>query len=173
MNKKNDSPKRSFVPQTIGDSLKKINRNFSSKYGRIEFIIQSKWSEIAGKYFAEFSNPERISRLPNNENEFGEIIYKNYLHVNVAPAAAIEFQHYKDTIIEKINSYFGYKAIRDIKIKQNYVSNNNSNVTSRNISGKLNDSDNIKINDKVKKLKNNDLKKSLIKLGIKITKDSL
>ena len=34
----------------------------------------------------------------------------DYLHVNVSPAAAIEFQHFQDKIIEKINSYFGYKA---------------------------------------------------------------
>ena len=28
------------------------------------------------------------------------------------PAAAVEFQHLKDKITEKINSYFGYKAIK-------------------------------------------------------------
>ena len=38
------------------------------------------------------------------ENDLGETVYKNYLNVSVAPAAAIEFQHFKDTIIEKINT---------------------------------------------------------------------
>ena len=42
------------------------------------------------------------------------------LHVNVTPAAALEFQHFQDKIIEKINSYFGYKAIKGIKIHQQY-----------------------------------------------------
>ena len=44
------------------------------------------------------------------------LFYKNFLHVRVSPAAAVEFQHYKDTIIEKINSFFGYKAISDLRL---------------------------------------------------------
>ena len=32
--------------------------------------------------------------------------YPNGVDVKVSPAAAVEFQHYKDTIIEKINSFF-------------------------------------------------------------------
>ena len=59
--------------------------------------------------------------VPDYENDLGETIYKSHLNVNVAPAAALEFQHFKDTIIEKINSYFGYKAINDLRIQQNYL----------------------------------------------------
>ena len=40
------------------------------------------------------------------------------------PAAAVEFQHFQDKIIEKINSYFGYKAIKGIKIHQLLVKTN-------------------------------------------------
>ena len=32
-------------------------------------------------------------------------IYKNILNVSVNPSAAIEFQHFKGKIIEKINSF--------------------------------------------------------------------
>ena len=39
----------------------------------------------------------------------------------MSPAAAVEFQHYKDTIIEKINSFFGYKAIAELRLKQNFI----------------------------------------------------
>ena len=42
--------------------------------------------------------------------------WENTLHVNVTPAAAVEFQHFQNKIIEKINSFFGYKAIHKIKI---------------------------------------------------------
>ena len=121
MNKKNNSAKRSFVPQIFGDTLKKINRRFSSKFNKLDFIIRSKWPEIVGSYFKSYSEPINISSVADYENEYGETIYKNHLNVSVAPAAAIEFQHFKDKIIEKINSYFGYKAIEDIKIQQNYL----------------------------------------------------
>ena len=121
MNKKKYAYKRTFIPQSIGHSLKKINTKFSSKFGKIEFIIQSNWLEIVGTYFAQYSQPNNVTKIPDYESEIGETIYKNYLNVSVSPAAAIEFQHFKSTIIEKINSYFGYKAISDLRIQQNYI----------------------------------------------------
>ena len=170
MDKKNNKIKRSFIPQTIGDTIRKVNRNFSSKFGKIEFIVHSKWSEITGSYFGEFSEPKNITRIPDYENEFGETVFKNQLNVSVAPAAALEFQHYKDTIIEKINSYFGYKAIIDLRIQQNYIPKT---VVKANVLNdkKLTSDDEKSIINEVEKLKNDDLKQSLIDLGINIKKD--
>lgn len=170
MDKKNNKIKRSFIPQAIGDTIRKVNRNFSSKFGKIEFIVHSKWSEITGSYFGEFSEPKNITRIPDYENEFGETVFKNQLNVSVAPAAALEFQHYKDTIIEKINSYFGYKAIIDLRIQQNYIPKT---VVKANVLNdkKLTSDDEKSIINEVEKLKNDDLKQSLIDLGTNIKKD--
>ena len=170
MNQNNNKPKRKFIPQSIGDTLKKINRNFSSKFGKIEFIIHSKWPEIAGTYFSEYSQPQNILRLPDYENEIGETMYKNYLNVSVAPAAALEFQHFKDKILEKINSYFGYKAIIDLRIQQNYIPKEDNNLKMNNKD--LTDNERKNISEEVQELSNKDLKESLIDLGKKIIKES-
>ena len=171
MSQKNNKPKRSFVPQSIGDTVKKISRTFSSKFGRIEFIIRSNWPEIAGSYFDEYTEPKNISKLPDFENELGETIYKNYLNVSVAPAAALEFQHFKNTILEKINSYFGYKAIFDLRIQQNYIPKiNNESLKMNNVA--LTQDENDLIAKSVEELNNSELKKSLIDLGKNITKES-
>ena len=105
MNQKNNKPKRKFIPQSIGNTLRRINKNFSSKFGKTEFIIHSHWNEITGSYFSKYSEPKNISRITDYENEVGEKIYKNYLNVSVSPAAAVEFQHFKNKILDKINSY--------------------------------------------------------------------
>ena len=170
MNKKNNLSKRTFVPQAISQALRKINIGFTSKFGKIEFIIHSKWPEIVGSYFTEYSEPKNITKLPDYENEVGEMIYKNHLNVSVAPAAAIEFQHFKDKIIEKINSYFGYKAIIDLRIQQNYITTNKS--ESKIIKNKLTESEKINIAKEVKNLTNKELKKSLIDLGKNIAKET-
>ncbi len=170
--KKNNKEGRTFTPLSVGDSIKKISRKFSSKFGKIEFIIQSKWSEIVGSYFEEFSVPKNISRLPDYENEFGETIHKNYLNVSLTPAAAIEFQHYKDKIIDKINSYFGYKAIIDLRIKQDYIPKY-SKLNDLNMkNNKLSVNDERKVKKEVEELVNNELKDSLINLGKNIAKES-
>ena len=108
----------------------------------------------------------------DSENELGETVYKSYLNVSVAPAAALEFQHFKDTIIDKINSYFGYRAIMDLRIQQNYlpkVNAFNKKFSNRN---SLTSEEEKMINNNVEDMKNNDLKDSLISLGVNITKDN-
>tara|TARA_Y100000768_G_scaffold289897_1_gene223994 strand:- start:779 stop:1300 length:522 start_codon:yes stop_codon:yes gene_type:complete len=172
MSQKNNNYKRTYIPQEIGDALKKINRNFSSKFGKIEFIIHSKWPEIAGSYFVEYSEPKNITRIESHENEFGEKAFKNLLNVNVSPAAAIEFQHFKDKILEKINSYFGYKAIMDLRIQQNYITNNIVKKESKMNDVKINENDLDVISSSIENLNDGELKKSLFELGKIINKES-
>ncbi len=172
MDKKNNKLRRTFIPQVIGESLKKINRRFSSKFGKIEFIIHSNWEQIVGSYFTEYSEPLHISRTIDYENDFGETVYKNYLNVSVSPAAALEFQHFKDKVIEKINGFFGYKAIIDLRIKQNYITKNNVGEKLNTQDTQLSEEDKNNISRDVKELTNSALKDSLIDLGNKITKDN-
>ena len=168
MNKKNSKQKRAFIPQSIGETLRKVNRQFTSKNNRLEFIIHSKWPEICGKYFEEYTKPMDISRIANFENDLGETVYKNILNVSVAPAAAIELQHFKDKIIEKINSFFGYKAIFDLRIHQSYIPNLKGHREEMKFK-KINQKDKELISHKVEDLTNSNLKNSLLNLGEKIT----
>ena len=169
MKNKNEIIKRSFVPKKIGDSLNSIKKGFSNKFGRIEYIIISKWPEIVGSFFANHSEPEKISRFFEKENDIGEKIYNHTLHVNVSSVAAIEFQHYKDKIIEKINIYFGYKAISSLKIKQNFITNK---IIPKNQAKKekiiINEAE---IKKETNKIKNKNLENSVVKLGISISNE--
>ena len=169
MVKKNNKPKRTFIPQSIGDSIKNINRNFTSKFNKLDFVIQSNWSEIVGSYFKEYTEPNQITKVPDFKNELEETEYKNYLNVSVAPAVAIEFQHFKNVVIEKINSYFGYKAISEIRIhqKKDYKENNNYQLKMKENSSKI---DENMIKKDVNGLEDKDLEKSIIKLGVSISK---
>ena len=171
MSQKNNWSKRKFIPQFIGDALRKVNRSFSSKFGKIEFIIHSKWPDIAGSYFSKYSEPKNITRLPDYENDLGETIFKNHLNVSVAPAAALEFQHFKGTILTKINSYFGYRAIIDLRIHQNYIAKYNDNLFKTD-EIKLTETEKEALNNEVKHLSNKSLQKSLFNLGKNITKEA-
>jgi hypothetical protein len=168
--KKKES-KRTFVPKKIGETLAKVNKNYSSAFGRIEFLILSKWTQIVGSFFADHSEPDKISRITEEFNEFGEPIYKNFLHVRVSPAAALEFQHYKDTIIEKINSFFGYKAISDLRLQQNFIPENktkkNINLSDKDISEK----EKISIKNEIHKIKDEELEKAIVNLGASIKRE--
>ena len=85
MKYKNTESKRTFVPKKIGETLSKVNKNYSSKFGKIEFLIISKWAQIVGTFFADHSEPDKISRTTEDFNEFDEPIYKNFLQLSCYP----------------------------------------------------------------------------------------
>ena len=171
MKNKNSESKRTYVPKKIGETLAIINKNYSSKFGKIEFLILSKWTQIVGSFFADHSEPDKISRITEEFNEFDEPIYKNFLHVRVSPAAAVEFQHYKDTIIEKINSYFGYKAISDLRLQQNFVPDkkikHNINLNDQDLS----EEEKASIKSEINNIKDKELEKSIVNLGASINRE--
>ena len=162
---------RKFKPVKISDSLRGINQKFLYKFGKLDYVIHTKWTEIVGSFFVQHSEPRKISSIPQSTNDKGETIYGKYLHVNVTPSAAVEFQHFHNKIVEKINSYFGYKAIKGIKIHQQLIKRENivtkkNNVNFTNIKQKSREVKNIisKINDK-------DLEQSIVNLGLSITNE--
>ena len=50
MIKKNQKINRKFIPITIAESLKSVNRNFLYKFGKLDFTIHTKWAEIVGSF---------------------------------------------------------------------------------------------------------------------------
>ena len=171
MKYKNTEPKRTFVPKKIGDTLGKVNRSLSNKYGKTEFLILSKWPQIVGSFFAEHSEPDKISRLTEDFDEFDQPIFKNFLHVRVSPAAAVEFQHYKDTIIEKINSFFGYKAIADLRLQQNFIPKKKNDQPLKSERFEATDNEKKLVKKEMQHIKDNELEKSIVNLGLSINKE--
>jgi hypothetical protein len=170
MEYKNRVSKRTFVPKRIGDTLTRVNRAYSSKFGKIEFLILSKWPQIVGSFFADHSEPDKISRLTDGYNEVDEPIFKNFLHVRVSPAAAVEFQHYKDTIIEKINSFFGYKAISDLRLQQNFIPKKKISVD-KTYQAEITEDEKELIKNEIDDIQDKELEKSIVNLGASINRE--
>ena len=105
---KNEKRRRTFKPVPISDKLKDINKKLLYKFGQLDYVIYAKWGDIVGEFFIQHSEPIKINSILSTTNELEERIYDKFLHVNVSPPIALEFQHFQNKIIEKINSYFGY-----------------------------------------------------------------
>ena len=173
MKYKNREPKRTFVPKKIGDALSKVNKSYSSKFGKIEFLILSKWPQIVGSFFSDHSEPDKISRITDDFNEFDEPVFKNFLHVRVSPAAAVEFQHYKNTIIEKINSFFGYKAIADLRLQQNFIPEKKMNRLVDINKLEITEDEKRLIKNEIDDIQNKELEKSIVNLGASINREGI
>ena len=171
MTNKQNSSKRTFTPVSISDSLRNMNKKFLYKFGKLDYTIHAKWSEIVGSFFVHHSEPQKISSIAKSTNEEGKTLYDRFLHVNVSPAAAVEFQHFQDKIIEKINSYFGYKAIKGIKIHQLLVKTDQYDLKQRNVNLIDAKEKKLAIKRSVPTLSNKELEESIVNLGFSISNE--
>ena len=131
---------------------------FLHKFGKLDYTIHAHWKNIVGSFFVEHSEPIKITSISNIKNIYDEDHIEKYLHVNVTPSAAIEFQHFQKKIVEKINSYFGYKAIAGIKIHQKLVKKQVTNLRKNYI-------DPLNHDREIKEVKNMTQKVLLLKTG--------
>jgi len=160
---------RNYKTVKIADSLRRVNQKFLYKFGKLDYIIHAKWEQIVGSFFVQHSEPQKISSISQSTDENGEVIYEKYLHVNVTPSAAVEFQHFQDKISEKINSYFGYKAIKGIKIHQKLIVRESSQNNKYNMNFPNKDKKIQEIKNSTPKINDEDLEQSIVNLGLSIT----
>ncbi len=98
-------------PKAIGSIVGKSARAALVKRGFAHADILSHWQNIVGPTLYDVSSPERLTYSRNKNSEAS-------LKVRVSPGHAPEFQHFEPLIIERINSFFGYKAVARINIIQ-------------------------------------------------------
>ena len=157
MNKSSNNEFRNKYPTKISNELSKINKVNLAKIDNRELLIHTRWEEMVGNFFSIYSEPDKLKIFNDNNTRK---IYSGVLYVKIVGAAAIEFQHFIDKIIDKINSFFGYQLIKEIKLEK---------VNPKNLLKKNRKSKNLFIKEKqfkykIKKVKNEDIKNSLLEL---------
>ena len=100
--------------RALGAATAKVTGPLFRKRGFAETGILTNWPEIMGKVLAARTVPQRIS-YPKGERAEGT------LYIRVESAWATELQHLSPQVIERINSYFGYRAVARLAISQGAV----------------------------------------------------
>ncbi len=97
----------------IGDTLPKILKTKLKKANFVDISVIKNWKEIVGDDIAKNCWPIKIFFSDGN-NSNGKIAIK------VKRGWSLEIEYKNQEIIEKLNQYFGYKAISKINIIQNF-----------------------------------------------------
>ncbi|MBO6825422.1 MAG: DUF721 domain-containing protein [Sneathiella sp.] len=98
-------------PRAVSQFIGKSTRASLVRRGFAQADILSKWESIVGPTLARASSPERMSFNRHNNREAT-------LKVRVAPGFAPEFMQFEPLIVERINSFFGYKAVGRLNLVQ-------------------------------------------------------
>lgn len=135
-------PFANTLPRGVKGLLKKNGYNYSE--------IINKWNKLVGKKISECSYPKSIKM--NHKNSDGKLL----LAVKRGDEITVEYS--KNEIMNKINSYFGYQLIKEIKIETfsaKEKSNNKKNILgnfSKNFEEKISKVENLKIRNSLSQL---------------------
>jgi hypothetical protein len=102
--------KRNQKMRAISSTLKNITNKAYEKRGFSNASIINDWKIIVGQELSRVSQPERITY-----SGMGSI--NGTLHLRVGNSAfATEIQHLQPLIIERVNTFFGYAAITNLRL---------------------------------------------------------
>lgn len=100
--------------KAIGDLTPEIGRAAFRRFGFVQSSVVTRWPEIVGPTHARVCAPEAI-RFPPGEKADG------ILQLVVIPAHAPLIQQVTPEIIERVNRFFGYKAVARVKLRHGAV----------------------------------------------------
>ncbi len=114
--------RRTFV-RAVGSYVPKLTRKAFEKYGFSAAALITDWATIVGTDVAGYAVPLRL-KWPRNVAIYGDVEMGAegrpgaVLLLRVDPAHALDVQYKGAQLLERINGYFGYRAVAEIRILQ-------------------------------------------------------
>lgn len=105
-------------PKPLADLIEPALASSLKKQGFAGADILLAWPELVGERLAAVSQPRRIAwpRKPRGLRE--DMPEPGVLVIRVEGGLAIEIQHMAPVIVERINAYYGWRAIARLSIEQ-------------------------------------------------------
>tara|TARA_B100001989_G_scaffold205909_1_gene154636 strand:+ start:2105 stop:2590 length:486 start_codon:yes stop_codon:yes gene_type:complete len=137
--------------RSFKDTLPKKVKKVISKKGHIYSETLNNWKYLVGDNLFKICYP----KLFKNSNRYGF----STLVINVKRGHEVDLEYSRTNIINKMNTFFGYKVVEKLKI----ISFDYENNISSGINKNLNVTNN-KYHEKIESVRNEKIKKSLIEL---------
>jgi len=111
---------RGVRARTVGEFLPALMRPAFEKYGFSAAAILTDWPALAGPELAAYTAPERLKWPRKQTEDNPERGGRNgaTLILRVSGARALEVEHRRPQIIERLNASFGYRAVSEIRVVQ-------------------------------------------------------
>lgn len=109
--------------RAVGSYVPRLTKTAMQKFGFSTAALMTDWAAIVGADLARYTRPRKL-KWPRGEETYGETPAEPSgrsgatLYLQVDAARALDVQYKGRQIVERINSYFGYRAVADLRIEQ-------------------------------------------------------
>ncbi len=153
--------------KAVGKHFSKVVEKAYANYGAAWAGLLSSWETIVGQALGDMCRPEKIS-WPAGQQGQGESRSRHQkiggtLVLKVAYGRALEIQHTTPQIIDRINAYYGYQAITQIKIIQGKISS--PEIVQKSVLSPLEPAASSQLDTRMAKIKDSNLKDALRNLA--------
>lgn len=107
--------RRSFRTRPLTECLRPATEKSLQRFGFADARLMTDWPKIVGDTLATHSLPVRITR-PRGEDDGSEP--PATLTVQVTPGFAPLIQHQEPMILERIATFFGFRAVAKLRLVQ-------------------------------------------------------
>ena len=152
--KQNNKESKTYVQglRSFGNTLPRGVRGILKKNGYNYSEIIGKWNMLVGKDISDFCYPKSIKMIKGNDNGILVLAVKRGNEINI--------EYSKKEIIDKINGYFGYRLINEIRLlafnseRKKIKKINNLSKFAKNFEKKINKIENKNIRNSLSQLLN-------------------
>ncbi|MBO6281628.1 MAG: DUF721 domain-containing protein [Alphaproteobacteria bacterium] len=159
------SERKSKDLTSISKTLMPLAKQLLGTRGFMETDLLTNWKHIIGEELARYSLPQKLTFRKDERTD-------GCLTIAVLSGAfAMEIRQNEPRILDKINTYFGYKAVSKLKIIQNtnpeyfLISKKNIDNVKKNL---VTEAEESYITELIKDVSNPELKETLKNLGIAV-----
>ena len=153
---------------SVSQTVLPLAKQLLGTRGFVQIDLLENWESIVGPSLAKYCLPQKIT-FNKNQRENGTVFVMVF-----GGAFAMEIEGRKLQILQKINTFFGYSAVSNLKIVQNNSPDNfliKQNADDKPKKILVSDSEQNYITELIKDIDSPDLKKRLENIGKHILSD--
>lgn len=155
--------KRTYKTLSLSELAQGVSGRAFRRFGFAKSDIHMHWAEIVGPVLSKSSLPQRLVQPKSSDENGGGA---GTLHIRVEGSYALEMQHLEHLVIDRINSYFGFKAVERLVFHHGNIEKQD--VPTKYSAPILSDSQKNELENTLKEVKDDELRKSLYKVGAEI-----
>lgn len=109
--------------RAVGSYIPSLTKSAFAKYGFSAATLLTDWKSIVGADLAQYTEPERLkwpvrAHAPVGDDADEQGRPGATLILRVDAGRALDVQYRTRQVVERINAYFGYRAVADLRLLQ-------------------------------------------------------